>query len=636
MPAGGAMLSVLLLAVPALGASPAGCYAAAGVSKEDYPRCTELAEGKLWMAWRIEEAQGKIELALARRGHGWMAVGIGEEGSSSMKGADVVAVHQSAGADATVAEDMFAVGFERPRVDESQDVELMSSGATDGFARAVVRRPLRSCDEEDRAIRVSYPHPVLFAYGAEGEMRIMYHSTTRRGVKFVNFYEEDLLARVGGTPEIPEGSETLSVSFDGYKVPTSERRNEIGEMASGENQFKCFAVPMRNLTTRRPPFDIVRVVPQIVKPSFMHHTFLYQCSGDPRPDPTKPWGSDAANDAFECAMAPERAMTCLWMSAWATGLGPRTFPNETGLRVLEEAAWILMEVHFYNPELREDAVEHSAFDFVLAPTLQPMLTGVFSIGVEWTMKLEPGKREEMFGAVCPAEQVGRLFSPGVEEVAVFDLLPHMHARGRKVRLYAIRGGERIPLFVQDHFDYAFQADMAANFSLRRGDALEVYCGYDTRGAQRAIRWGDVSEAEMCMTTLSYFPSPDGARRLVMSYTADQPLERRRNTWSILREYGVEGVDPPPFPYGPFNAMLTGCKRPPAVCDAALWNNVCWKAAICFQEEVCMVSGCGPVGEIEKISGLCSQVVDMCRPCYTPGEGECEGCKDVCGEMLENG
>eukprot|EP00756_Hemistasia_phaeocysticola_P042541 Hpha_TRINITY_DN16975_c2_g1::TRINITY_DN16975_c2_g1_i8::g.54418::m.54418 len=359
------MLSVLLLAVPALGAPPDGCYAAAGVNEEDYPRCVELAKGKLWMAWRIEEVQGKIKLALARRGRGWMAMGIGEEGSASMKGLDVVAVHQSAGAEATVAEDMFAVGFERPRVDASQDVELISSGVTDGFSRAVVQRPLRSCDGEDRAIRVSYPHPVLFAYGAEGEMRIMYHSTTRRGVKFVNFYEEDLLARVGGTPEIPEGSETLSVSFDGYKVPTSERRDESGTVATPENQFKCFAIPLTRLTSRKPPFDIVQVVPQIAEPSFIHHQINYQCSGDPRPDPTKPWGSDPANDVFDCANSPHRALKCLWLNAWATGLGTRTFPNGTGLRVREDAAWILLDVHFYNPELREDAVEHSTFNFVV-------------------------------------------------------------------------------------------------------------------------------------------------------------------------------------------------------------------------------------------------------------------------------
>ena len=101
-----------------------------------------------YLRWRLQK--------MTLNGSGWVAVGIGEEQSDSMKGADMI-VLQKTGSE-IVAEDRFAVDFVYPIKDDQQDVELISATEIDGILQAVVRRPLVTCDSQDTAVRLHYPH----------------------------------------------------------------------------------------------------------------------------------------------------------------------------------------------------------------------------------------------------------------------------------------------------------------------------------------------------------------------------------------------------------------------------------------------------------------------------------------------
>eukprot|EP01065_Artemidia_motanka_P006887 TRINITY_DN1336_c0_g2_i1.p1 TRINITY_DN1336_c0_g2~~TRINITY_DN1336_c0_g2_i1.p1 ORF type:complete len:814 (+),score=248.88 TRINITY_DN1336_c0_g2_i1:269-2443(+) len=558
-----------------------------------------------------------------------MAVGIGEENNGGMKGADIISVHRLGGS--VVAQDMFSKDFAFPVVDEKQHVQLLSSASADGYFRAVVRRVLRTCDPQDLAVRREFPHYLLHALGDEGVWSMGYHGTRLRGSRVYNFYSPDPLALHGGTPAAKTGTRTFEVLFPNVTVPTAARPDGLGGFASGENQYKCMVVPLRNVTDLATPLDIVAMHP-VVDSGKVHHMIVAACVDDPRPDPSIPYGVDPANDMFDCPMGGG-TRHCAHLGGYAAGAVSFIAPTDVGVRVAENVKWILTDTHFYNPELTEGVQDNGGMRYEVAPSLQPQVAGIIIIGIDFTMQLPHGMREAGFGQHCSPKHLEPLFGDR-DTIQLMDIFQHTHNRGIKSRTFVVRDGKRIPLFIQNHYDYNFQGQTLIDFTLRRGDALELYCGFDTHTAVEEIRWGERTQDEMCFNTITFFPAAKpGARLQCLSYTTEYMREPGRPvTWTFYTAGHNDSVDIEAINKG----VMVGCATPPAACPAAMWNTVCVNAGACFQKQVCDMTGCRHVSEHPKLSKLCPQVYDTCLPCYAPGEGECEDCVNPCDEAIARG
>eukprot|EP00419_Tripos_fusus_P053207 CAMPEP_0172797194 /NCGR_PEP_ID=MMETSP1075-20121228/170_1 /TAXON_ID=2916 /ORGANISM="Ceratium fusus, Strain PA161109" /LENGTH=93 /DNA_ID=CAMNT_0013634337 /DNA_START=12 /DNA_END=290 /DNA_ORIENTATION=- len=93
-------------------------------------------------------------MVITRKGSGWVSIGIGQEQSGSMRGADMIVITKIDSV--IVAEDHFATDFIRPVKDDKQNVELLSASESNAMLQVVVRRPLMTCDQQDNAIRYEY------------------------------------------------------------------------------------------------------------------------------------------------------------------------------------------------------------------------------------------------------------------------------------------------------------------------------------------------------------------------------------------------------------------------------------------------------------------------------------------------
>jgi len=134
--------------------------------------------------WKIEN--DVLHLAVAVRATGWMAFGISENGG--MAGSDMFVLEA---AKPDEVQDMYAMAYERPIVDECNDWKLVSSTVEGEFLIAQVQRKLDTGDTQDRRIIddgiVDLPPTfVISAWGDTQTMQFHQQNFARGRVRFFN------------------------------------------------------------------------------------------------------------------------------------------------------------------------------------------------------------------------------------------------------------------------------------------------------------------------------------------------------------------------------------------------------------------------------------------------------------------
>jgi hypothetical protein len=257
-------------------------------------------------------------------------------------------------------------------------------------------------------------------------------------------------------------------------------------------------------------------------------------------------------------MGATSAAACTSIPGWAAGSGPFAFGPEEGTRIDVGTKWFVFDTHYYNPTMDKDAYDSSGLDYIVTPKLRSKKLASVFVGMSKTMKIPHGQKRANYAQHCPAEAIDEIFPTGQDTVKITYVVHHLHQRAIGAFTYIVRDGHRIPLVMQPNYDYNFQGRNPVNTTLKRGDALEVHCQYDTTQDTTDVRWGERTQDEMCIGVITFSPAPErattftcinmmmqnGMHRGVMTYSPPQGNAKIVHTFDQTAIHATRGYPVP--------------------------------------------------------------------------------------------
>ena len=186
-------------------------------------------------------------------------------------------------------------------------------------------------------------------------------------------------------------------------------------------------------------------------------------------------------------------------ASYAPGTGPEIFPEGTARKVRPESQ-VLLQVH-YTPIGRPTTNRpRMAFYFADQERRKPYKVTAF---FPWKLSIPPRAKRV---PIRIKEQMG-------ESILLHGLRPHMHYRGKSIRVWAtLPDGTREELLNVPNFSFDWQPfyTLSKPMSLPAGTVFEAEAIFDNSGQNRfnpdpgeTVGWGRQDEAEMLFVYLFY-------------------------------------------------------------------------------------------------------------------------------------
>ncbi|XP_020290292.1 tyramine beta-hydroxylase isoform X2 [Pseudomyrmex gracilis] len=269
----------------------------------------------------------------------------------------------------------------------------------------------------------------------------------------------------------------------------------------------------------------------------VHHIEVFHCAGPPESEMPM---YDGPCDSVD---RPEKTQICKKvMAAWAMGADAFVYPKEAGLSIggPEFNPYVMLEVHYNNPELHQGVIDSSGIRFVLTETLREYDAGVIELGLEYTDKMAIPPRQEAFmlSGHCITECTG----VGLPQngIRVFASQLHTHLTGIKVITRHVRDGEEIAsLNYDNHYSTHFQEIrlLPKPVTILPGDSLITTCTYNTMKRHNVTLGGFAISDEMCVNYIHYYPN--ARLEVCKSAISDDAL---RTYFRYMREWENQGTN----------------------------------------------------------------------------------------------
>ncbi|KAH0954644.1 hypothetical protein HN011_004179 [Eciton burchellii] len=269
----------------------------------------------------------------------------------------------------------------------------------------------------------------------------------------------------------------------------------------------------------------------------VHHMEVFYCAGSA--DLEVPMYDGPCNGADR----PEKTQICKKvLAAWAMGADAFVYPKEAGLSIggIDNNPYVMLEVHYNNPELHQGIIDSSGIRFILTKSLRKYDAGVIELGLEYTdkMAIPPGQEAFTLSGHCITECTGvGLPQSGIR---IFASQLHTHLTGTKVITRHTRDGEELqPLNYDNHYSTHFQEIrlLPKPITILPGDSLITTCTYNTMKRDNVTLGGFAISDEMCVNYIHYYPN--ARLEVCKSAISDDAL---RTYFRYMREWENQGID----------------------------------------------------------------------------------------------
>jgi len=440
---------------------------------------------------------------------GWSS--LAPAGNGGMKGASQIVVRKDEATDEWIAEDRYSMEYQMPSMDEKQDVQLLFAQQDEDTGETAwgVVIPQNSCDEpydyaiEDRNTFMLWAlgnsHPFSF-HGAD------------RGQFTANL--------MGPPPTTIDLDSYDSVDLLMPNVPVVRGEKNLDPM----NPFICSYFDMNVMGeemgfTEEDKVHMVGYEPVITEGNsqFIHHLTLFTCEGYSTIENGQAGTTQLDDSNLEhqtvipaCTNMPPGCSNMV--AAWAIGADSPAFPEDVGFPIGEGQRWMVMQMHYYNPNMVKDVMDSSGVRLYLTKDLRPIDGAImhFVVGTQTGQHppLPGGKKDIAMETLYAEPDCTKQWT---EPLTVMDVAHHSHFKGTHQEIIVERDGKNLgPMRKEFRFDYNHQTGLepvSALHTLYPGDRLAATCHFDTSDVPEGeeVQIGEESNKEMCYPTFSYYP-----------------------------------------------------------------------------------------------------------------------------------
>ncbi|XP_063364441.1 tyramine beta-hydroxylase [Cydia amplana] len=447
-------------------------------------------DGQLVLRWRVDYANRRVQFQLLVSESApvfkWFALGFSDRGD--LENSDVCVLWTDYNGSEHF-EDMHADGSGRLLRDPQQDCEAFH---LDGRTRTILfERPFDTCDDHDYVVEEGTVH-VVWARGTDKLFSSQGLCLTCTSTKNHGFIRVRLM-----TPVIspkPKGTQYHITNKD-LKVP------------GRDTTYWCKVFKLPDFITEKVQ-HITQFESVITRGNegLVHHMEVFYCDVDPKKEVPLYEGDCFAPDR------PEITKKCSKVkAAWAMGARPFTYPDDAGLPLggPQASKFVMLEVHYNNPELRKDWVDSSGIMLYVTPNRRKYDAAIMELGLEYTdkMAIPPGQDAFPLSGYCVPQCTG--VGLPVEGITVFGSQLHTHLTGVAVWTRHSRRGVELPVLNRDmHYSTHFQEIRLLHKPVKvlPGDYLETTCIYRTLDRPNATIGGHAITDEMCVNYIHYYPA----------------------------------------------------------------------------------------------------------------------------------
>jgi hypothetical protein len=236
----------------------------------------------------------------------------------------------------------------------------------------------------------------------------------------------------------------------------------------------------------------------------VHHVILFGMNTAEGDDEIRALDAQDEGPGYQC-FGGAGTSEVLGVGGWAPGTGAVRYPDNSGVRV-HAGRLLVMQVH-YNSErshapdqtsvvlegqpCRHDIPLNSPFVPVLCT--DPMEGWNIPVAV-WELTLAPGLEQ------ARAVETYRFGDYVPVALNLHSFNPHMHRRGRRLTVTAIRSGRETCVADAPYYDFHWQKSYSFTqpFRVNTDADLRVECVFDTRDDQQPVYFGEGTDDEMCI------------------------------------------------------------------------------------------------------------------------------------------